>query len=253
MKKNLYMQVLEKVQSFIRDSGGVDSALGKIEGSRQTLYRVVGYGATRPRLPNQIELIFKWLEQLGAKIVWPEDDTSGNTRDVSFINPKLISAEQDPPPPVSEDYLAVPLTEEPIAAGPGRVPSEAVKSWVIVWRHHESVRFKRNLVAVEIGKGERSMLPLFSPGDILLVDRDDTSPDPAGKIMLVREPGQEGGCMIKRVSMIKDDGDYIVTFYSENAREFPPMMYKLNRDYDGDITRAIAGHVVWAWSDVREK
>jgi hypothetical protein len=31
------------------------------------------------------------------------------------------------------------------------------------------------------------------------------------------------------------------------------MVYRLGRDYEDDITRAIVGKVVWAWSDMTRK
>jgi hypothetical protein len=44
-----------------------------------------------------------------------------------------------------------------------------------------------------------------------------------------------------------------LVFYSDNSREFPPRTFRLGRDYEGDLTRAIAGRVIWAWSDMSHK
>ncbi|XPV76460.1 MAG: LexA family transcriptional regulator [Desulfovibrio sp.] len=152
-----------------------------------------------------------------------------------------------------EDYLAVPMAASPVAAGPGLIPEDRIDQWVLIWRHHEAIRFKNNLIGVTVGRNEFSMTPTLHPGDIALVDRNDTSPTPAGKIMLVSEPGPDGGMMIKRVS-VQDRGDDLeLVFYSDNSSQFPPMIYQLQRDYDGDITRAIAGRVVWSWSDMTKK
>ena len=71
--------------------------------------------------------------------------------------------------------------------------------------------------------------------------------------MLVVEPGHDGGAMVKRVSTQKVDGDVELIFYSDNAKEYPPSIYRLNRDYGGDIARAIVGRVLWAWSDMTRK
>jgi hypothetical protein len=71
--------------------------------------------------------------------------------------------------------------------------------------------------------------------------------------MLVSEPGQDGGTMVKRVNTKRLDGDTELIFYSDNSRDFPPVTYRLDRDFDGDITRAIGGSVVWAWSDMTRK
>ena len=112
---------------------------------------------------------------------------------------------------------------------------------------------RRNLIAVEIGKTSTSMLPLLSPGDIVLVDRDDIDVSHAGHIMLVRDP--EGAGMVKRVSVQPTPGgkDFSIQFYSDNAATNPPLLYSLREDYGGEISNAIVGRVIWAWSDVRGK
>lgn len=189
------------------------------------------------------------LDALGAEVSFP-DEPADAAMEVCFVSPQKVSSPADVKDPLPEDYLAVPLAASPVAAGPGLVPEDAIESWVLVWRHHESVRHRSNLVAVQIGKGERSMTPNLHPGDIVLVDRDDREPSPAGRIMLVCEPGPEGGAMIKRVSTKALDNDLELIFYSDNSKDFPPMTYRLMRDYDGDIARAIGGNVVWAWSDM---
>jgi hypothetical protein len=172
---------------------------------------------------------------------------------VCFRPPDKAQAVTGAPDPQPDDYLAVPLASSPVAAGPGLIPEDRIEGWVLVWRHQESIRFRSNLVAVEIGKNELSMVPTLHPGDIVLVDRNDRDPSPAGKIMLVSEPGPEGGTMVKRVNTKRLDGDLELIFYSDNSREFPPVTYRLGRDYDDDINRAIAGNVVWAWSDMTRK
>ncbi|MBU1248780.1 MAG: XRE family transcriptional regulator [Proteobacteria bacterium] len=192
------------------------------------------------------------LDKLGVQAAFPNKKT-GAARDVCFVAPGKTASGQGTENPNPEDYLAVPLAASPVAAGPGLIPEDAIDGWVLVWRHHDSVRLRTNLVAVEIGKNENSMIPALHPGDLVLVDRDDTNPDPAGRIMLVTEPGESGGAMVKRVATKRVDDDVELVFYSDNSREFPPFTYRLNRDYDGDISRAIVGKVVWAWSDMTRK
>jgi transcriptional regulator with XRE-family HTH domain len=193
------------------------------------------------------------LDRLGVRAVFPDEEPAPGARDICFIAPEKTSVGTGAGDPVPEDYLAVPLAASPVAAGPGLIPEDRIEGWVLVWRHHESVRFRTNLVAVEIGKNEHSMVPALHPGDLVLVDRDDKSPDPPGRIMLVTEPGEAGGAMVKRVATKKVDDDVELVFYSDNSREFPPFTYRLHRDYDGDITRAVVGRVVWAWSDMTRK
>lgn len=200
-----------------------------------------------------VESLGRILDGLSARIVLPETLEAEGAREVCFVAPRTTGASRDATPPAAEDYFAVPLASEPVAAGPGRVPEDQIRGWVLVWRHHESIRFRTDLVAVEIGKNELSMTPTLHPGDIVLVDRAERSPDPAGKIMLVCEPGPEGGCAVKRVSTRHVDGDMELVFYSDNSRDFPPSVYRLNRDYGGELSHAIAGRVVWAWSDMTRK
>ncbi|QJB56162.1 S24/S26 family peptidase [Pseudodesulfovibrio sp. zrk46] len=192
------------------------------------------------------------LDRIGATITFG-DEPADAARELCFRMPGKTQTDTNVPDPQADDYLAVPLAASPVAAGPGLIPEDKVEGWVLVWRHQESIRFRSNLVAVEIGRNELSMSPTLLPGDIVLVDRNDRDPSPAGKIMLVCEPGHDGGTMVKRVNTKRLDDDVELIFYSDNSREFPPTTYRLNRDYDGDITRAIGGNVVWAWSDMTKK
>lgn len=190
------------------------------------------------------------LDQLGVSITFG-DEPADAAKEVAFQLPSKSQVDTGTADPESDDYLAVPLAASPVAAGPGLIPEDKVEGWVLVWRHQESIRFRSNLVAVEVGKNEVSMVPTLHPGDIVLVDRNDRDPSPAGKIMLVCEP--DGGTMVKRVNTKRTDDDLELIFYSDNSRDFPPMTYGLDRDYDGEITRAIGGNVVWAWSDMTRK
>ena len=134
----------------------------------------------------------------------------------------------------------------------GYIPQEKVKSWFLAWRHHPAVRFRRNLIAVEIGPQSTSMQPTLNPGDIVLVDRDERDVQRPGHMMLVTDP--DGGGMVKRVSIEdRGNGDYRITFYSDNAALHPPLVYSLREDYAGDWDKVIAGRVIWAWTDMREK
>lgn len=190
------------------------------------------------------------LDKIGAAVTFADEPEDAG-RDICFHMPGKSKAGRDMPDPQSDDYLAVPLTASSVAAEAGIVPENAIEGWVLVWRHQESIRFRSNLVAVEIGKNELSMEPTLHPGDIVLVDRDDRDPSPAGRIMLVGEP--DGNTMIRRVSTKRLEDDLELVFYSDHSREHPPATYRLERDYDGDIGRAIGGNVVWAWSDMSRK
>lgn len=219
--------------------------LGMDPSTKTKLYNTLN-GKTIPRA----DVMLEWLEVIGGRLVFDDREDLDTAKDICFVDAQAVNA-PDSIKIAEEDYIAVPLAEEPVAAGSGIIPQDFIRGWVLVWRHHDSVRFTRNLVAVEIGKNERSMLPTFSPGDILLIDRSDKNPAQAGRAWLVCDP--DGGCAIKRVSTKKAGNDVEIIFYSDNTQEFPPSSYRMKRDFDGDITRAIAGRVVWAWSDVRNK
>jgi len=197
------------------------------------------------------ETLGRLLDGLGARVAWPGEAESEATREVCFVAPRTSGTTNGPTPPSAEDYFAVPLAPNPLAAGAGRIPESQIRGWVLVWRHHDSIRFRSDLVAVTMGKGEFSMAPALHPGDIVLVDRAERNPDPAGKIMLVCEP--DGQCAIQRVTTRAVEGDVELVFYSDNPRDFPPRVFRLNRDYGGNISQAIGGTVVWAWNDMSNK
>lgn len=198
---------------------------------------------------KNIEKFFAFLDKLGVNLDFepnPEPD-----RDVCFVNARIAPIGVSIEPPQSEDYIAAPMVGE-VGAGLGYIPQDEVKSWFLAYRHHPAVRFRRNLIAVEIGAHSTSMQPTLNPGDIVLVDRDDRDVLRPGHMMLVTDP--DGAGMIKRVSIEdKQDGDYRITFYSDNGLKHPPMVYSLLKDYAGDWDKVIAGRVIWAWTDVREK
>lgn len=198
---------------------------------------------------KNIEKFFAFLDKLGVNLDFepnPEPD-----RDVCFVNARIAPIGAGITPPQSEDYIAAPMVGE-VGAGLGYIPQDEVKSWFLAYRHHPAVRFRRNLIAVEIGAHSTSMQPTLNPGDIVLVDRDDRDVLRPGHMMLVTDP--DGAGMVKRVSIEdKQDGDYRITFYSDNGAKHPPMVYSLLKDYAGDWDKVIAGRVIWAWTDVREK
>ena len=194
-----------------------------------------------------LEKISPILNQIGAYLACSNE--SG--RNVCFVNAKIAPAVEGALPPEAEDYMAAPLVGE-VGAGPGYIPQEEIKSWFLVYRNLPAVRYRRNLIAVEIGDHSDSMQPTLNPRDIVLVDRDDRDIQRPGHMMLVLDP--DGAGMIKRVAVQDlEDGDSRITFYSDNAMKHPPQVYSLRRDYMGEWEKIIVGRVIWAWADVREK
>ena len=200
-------------------------------------------GKRNPRLA-EISII---LDLLGAKASLQDGESS---RDVCFVNAKVVPAGEYVAPPVAEDYIAAPLVGE-VGAGPGYLPEDDIKSWFLVYKRLEAIRYRRNLIAVEIGRTSYSMKPTLNPGDIVLVDRDDRDVSRPGHMMLVMEPDSSG--MVKRVSVQEKDDDFSITYYSDNAAKYPPVIYSLKNDFCDDWDKAIVGRVIWAWADVREK
>ena len=193
------------------------------------------------------ETVVRLLDHLGAVLAPPP---SSFARAVCFVDARVALAGADQPPPRSEDYLAVPLVEE-VGAGPGMIPQGEMLSWFLVYRHQEAVRYRSDLIAVQIGRHSTSMIPILHPGDIVLVDRQDKNTPHPGRMMLVMDP--EGAGKIKRVAVEARNADYRLLYYSDNAAENPPEIYSLREDFLGDWNRAIGGRVVWAWSDVSGK
>ena len=223
--------------------GGNVSAAARAMGISVPTFHTWLKGERKPSLSK----ITPVLEELGARIQLPSAEPA---KDVCFVNAKVMPAGEHVEPPLVEDYIAAPLVGE-VGAGPGYFSQEEVQSWFLVYKNVPAIMHRRNLIAVEIGPTSTSMQPLLNPGDIVLVDRDDQDVEHPGHIMLVRDP--DGAGMIKRVALNKDGTDWTLQFYSDNAAKNPPMTYKLGEDYDSDITKAVVGRVIWAWSDVRNK
>ena len=198
------------------------------------------------RIPT-ITSIQPLLDFLGVSFSNP---TSSQSKDVCFVDARIVPAGEDLAPPPDEDYLAVPLVEE-VGAGPGIIPQGQLISWFLVWRHQRCIQHKRDLIAVMIGKHSTSMLPTLKPQDIVLVDRQDKDVlNFTGRIMLVMDT--DGCGKIKRVAVEHQPKkrDYRITYYSDNAAENPPEVYSLMEDFEGDWNKCVVGRVLWAWSDV---
>lgn len=242
----MYDEVRAKLREAVEKAGGQSSV------SRMT-------GINQPSLSKffksgnvlGLDKACAMFEAFGAQIVFP-DGKQSLTREIRWIDANVVPAGKGQTLPGADSYFAVPLVGE-AGAGPGIMPTEGIKSWVLVYRHQHAVKFKKNLLAVEIERSSTSMVPLLNPGDIVLVNRDETSPERNGGIYLVREPGQEGGAMVKRVATKSVNGDTLITFYSENAADNPAETFSLATHYDGEINRAIVGRCLWAWSDIMGK
>lgn len=201
----------------------------------------------------RLDMAAKVLDQLGVKLSLPGEFPVDTTRQVLFADAKVVSVNGSVPPPNSESYLAVPLVGE-AGAGPGMISKDEIESWVLVYRHHKSVQRRSNLIAVEIGKNQLSMVPTLHPGDIVLVDRESFEPSSYRELFLVRDPGQDGGGgKVKRVTLNGRGASTIITFSSDNTDGgFQPDSRPLS-DYEGGLREAIIGKCVWGWTDLSGK
>jgi hypothetical protein len=193
------------------------------------------------------ETVARLLDHLGAGVSPPD---ASFTRAVCFVDARVVPAGTGQPAPRVEDYMAVPLVDE-VGARPGIIPQGNLLSWFLVYKHQDAVRYRSDLIAVQIGHRSTSMVPILHPGDIVLVDRQDRDTLHPGRMMLVMDP--DGAGKIKRVAVEARNGDYRIMYYSDNAAETPPEIYSLREDFLSDWNLAIGGRVVWAWSDVSGK
>jgi SOS-response transcriptional repressor LexA len=132
-----------------------------------------------------------------------------------------------------EDYYGVPLVEDRIAAGEGRIMEDHVEG--LVWVYKPEIGNRRNLVAVKLAPDAESMAPTLHPGDIVIIDRDDKKITPKG-IYAVR--ASEDLLAIKRVSLSKDR-----FWLSSDNPGCPPQI----SDFDNS-EKLIIGRVVWSWT-----
>lgn len=233
-----------------RFKGNVLAMAKEVNVSQPTLHRWL----TGERKP-QLAVLAPVLDALGAKITFPGEEEPHLAREVCFADPIIkgvvpYAEFESRLKPVAEDYLAVPLVKE-VGAGHGLLEESKTTDWVLVNANSLPRPTTPALCAVRVAKNQRSMVPLLHPGDLVLVDKGRYRPDDDGKIWMVKDP--EGGEMIKRVATTHRDGDLELIFYSDNVAEYRPETWRLKRDFDGDIKNAIAGRVLWAWTDVTRK
>lgn len=87
--------------------------------------------------------VTEWLSKFGGAFSIPEDNEV-QCQNVCFVNARIVPAGENVPPPQAEDYIAAPMVGE-VGAGPGYIPQEEIKSWFLVYKHQDAVRYRRNL------------------------------------------------------------------------------------------------------------
>lgn len=242
----MFEQAMQMIIGYVDEAhgGNVAAAARTMGVNGAALYRWY----KRERNPNGEDLA-KMLDFLGARLLPPAVVAS---REVCFVDAKLVEAGEGLGAPEAEDYFAVPLVEE-VGAGQGLIPQGEFISWLLVWRWQEAIRHRSDLIAVRLAKDADSMFPVLHPGDIVLVDRGEKNILTNGRMWLVLDP-LDGSSKIKRVNVkfLEEIKDTRITYYSDNP-DYPPEVYSLRADFLGDWDRIVAGRVIWAWSDVSNK
>ena len=132
-----------------------------------------------------------------------------------------------------DDYYGVPMVEDRIAAGHGRIMEDHVGG--LVWVYKPEIGNRRNLVAVKLAADAESMQPTLHPGNIVIIDRDDKAITPQG-IYAVRTSQEH--LAIKRLTV--SNGRFWLV--SDNHR-WPPQI----SEFDSS-EKLIIGRVVWSWT-----
>lgn len=202
------------------------------------------------RKQTNAEDFLGWLERLGVKMVFPDED-GGVLRAVKVVN--IVNNDELPAKglPLIEKFRAVPVVSSDVAAGPGLIPDDRIQSWIALDVTDPLVRSRDGLLAVRVAPGQRSMLPLIQGGDLVFVDRHDTDPRRESDMFLIRDP--DGGETIKKVQIYTRRGREMITFYSLNVNEYPPDTYFIQDDFLGDFSKPIIGRVVGLWSDLTKR
>ena len=150
--KSLTETAKEILQDYVdKEHGGVRSRAARaLNLSHMTLKQWLD----GTRTPN-LEALSPVFAQLGVSFSRPSGEAG---REVCFVNAKIVPAGEGLARPEAEDYIAAPLVGE-VGAGPGYVPQEEIRSWFLAYKHLPAIRYRRNLIAVEIGKHSCSMQP----------------------------------------------------------------------------------------------
>lgn len=139
---------------------------------------------------------------------------------------------------VADDYLAVPLVEGRVAAGAGAVAWDRIMS--LVWVYQPEVGKRRNLVAVKVW-GD-SMHPTIPHDAIIIIDRDQRSPQGNRHSIWAVRTGQEGDLAIKRLHRV----DGYLLLMSDNP-DHPPMPA-----WTTDYEKLVVGRVIWVWRSLEK-
>ncbi len=131
-----------------------------------------------------------------------------------------------------QEFLAVPLVEDKVAAGIPAVMSDQIEGWAVIYA--PKLAKKKNLVAVRV-KGD-SMTPVIPDGSIVILDRDDRRIRPRSAYAIREEEGVT-------VKYLEREGEELVLIPENRAHRERRITIR-NGDPD-----PIIGRVVWLWRE----
>ncbi|MBI4799714.1 MAG: helix-turn-helix transcriptional regulator [Desulfarculus sp.] len=156
------------------------------------------------------------------------------------IRPLTDNLHDLPPEGVADDYVAVPLVEGRVAAGPGAVAWDKVRS--LVWVYKPEIGRLKNLVAVQV-VGD-SMQPTIPDGAIIIIDRDARQPRGRRKAIWALRT-EDGECQVKRLYFMRprkgQKGQDTWLVFSDNP-DFSP-----EPAWTREFKDLVIGKVVWMW------
>lgn len=141
-----------------------------------------------------------------------------------------------------QDYVPVPLVkDENLIDGPV-IPQSNIEHICPAHKSAPFVQGRTHLISIAIT--DDIMAPLLSCDDYVIIDMDDREIE-QGCLYLVRTPDRTETA-IRRVFI---DGDAISFYNKDHSVE--PRTFSLSRHYNGDLSKAILGRVVWGRIDLR--
>ncbi len=152
-----------------------------------------------------------------------------------------LSIGRDDDDDVPEDFSAVRILTDRIAAGPALIIDEARTSGHLAFskRWLDRLGIVRPL-AIRVGQRERSMLGTINPGEVVLLDCADerrTTP----KTDRIYALNVDGGSTLKRIAVV--DRGLLLISDNPDKEEYPTRPIELEEDQS--ILDLIVGEVMW--------
>ncbi|MDY6857399.1 MAG: S24 family peptidase [Thermodesulfobacteriota bacterium] len=239
---NLILDEIKKIKGFVKDS--------ELANLLKVKPNVISTWKSRNTIPYKNLITFcdsegysiKWLlyGEGSMYVTSPENEQKSSKSIFSYPEPKMelmLITDQDRVNKIRdterrEHYEAIPLVNDPIAAGTGReIDDKYIEGYAVFY--YRWIR-GRNMVAVRI-KGS-SMEPTLYEDSIVAVDLQDKEYQPE-KIFAVRYKGE---CVVKR--LIKDRGFLVLQSDNPDKTEYPNMAINLQEDPE-----PIIGRIAFAW------